>query len=171
MSYKHLLVLPRHTKSSSLHHSNTTTSTLSSRTYMWSASNTPTLYATSTSEYLNRVFFDTYGRDKKLTKEQRNEIIKRTGLTSRRITYWFSNRKRRFKSQVKTYGHLLQQGTITTYDEYLEFLRDNRLPKINMSSKTWPTHCLAKTNKAVVSWSSIKKFLLPTQLRLLPIVC
>lgn len=135
MSYEQLLVLPRHTKTLPLHHSsnnNKTTSLLSSTTHMWSINSTPTMYDTSTSQYLIRMFFDTCGRDRKLTKDQRNEIIKRTGLTSRRITYWFSNHKRRFKNEIKTYRHLLEQGTITTYDEFVEFLRDNRLPKIRI---------------------------------------
>lgn len=89
---------------------------------------TPTSYDTNTSEFLKRMFFETYVQNKKLTKEQRQKIIERTDLDSRKITYWFSNHKRRSKDLLETYGRLLRQGTITTYDEFVQFCKDNDLP-------------------------------------------
>lgn len=96
---------------------------------------TPTSYDTKTSEFLKRMFFETYVQNKKLTKEQRQRIIDRTDLDSRKITYWFSNHKRRSKEQLEIYGRLLRQGTITTYDEFVQFCKDNDLPGLHPQSK------------------------------------
>lgn len=89
---------------------------------------TPTSYDIKTSDYLIRIFYETYAQNKKLTKEQRAKIIKRTHLTSRKITYWFSNHKRRFKHQLEIYARLSRQGTITTYDDFVKYCRDNGVP-------------------------------------------
>ncbi|KAJ8663840.1 hypothetical protein O0I10_000114 [Lichtheimia ornata] len=100
---------------------------------------TPTSYDTKTSEFLKRMFFETYVQNKKLTKEQRQKIIERTDLDSRKITYWFSNHKRRSKDQLETYARLLRQGTITTYDEFVQFCKDHDVPGFQPQSNTQTT--------------------------------
>ncbi|KAI7878884.1 hypothetical protein K492DRAFT_196466 [Lichtheimia hyalospora FSU 10163] len=97
---------------------------------------TPTSYDTTTSEYLIRIFFETYAQNKKLTKGQRNQIIQRTHLSSRKITYWFSNHKRRFKRQLETYARLSQQGAITTYSDFVQFCKENGIAGIHEQSRT-----------------------------------
>ncbi|KAI9362315.1 hypothetical protein BD770DRAFT_304432, partial [Pilaira anomala] len=91
---------------------------------------TITSYDSQTSLYLKSVFFNVYSKQKKLTKEQRAEVQKRTGLNSRNITYWFSNHKRRFKDALKVYRKAVEEsgGEIKDYQDFIHWRRAHNLP-------------------------------------------
>ncbi|KAI8377401.1 uncharacterized protein BYT42DRAFT_570223 [Radiomyces spectabilis] len=91
---------------------------------------TATSYDPATTQYLKSIFFTEYSRRPKLTKAQRQEIQKHTKLSSRKITYWFSNHKRRFQGALKVFKSLVDDTTnnVKTYEEFLQWRRDRNLP-------------------------------------------
>lgn len=91
---------------------------------------TETSYDEDTTTYLKRVFFEVYGQGRKLSKHERRRIEQDTGLMSRKITYWFSNQKRRFSAELKAFQRLSRQGCIKTYDEFLIWCEENYVPEL-----------------------------------------
>lgn len=91
---------------------------------------TVTSYDRETSLYLKSVFFEVYSYQKKLTKQQRKEVQKKTGLASRNITYWFSNHKRRFHQTLQIYRDAVENsnGKIKNYKDFLLWRQKNGLP-------------------------------------------
>ncbi|KAI9492686.1 hypothetical protein BDB00DRAFT_826762 [Zychaea mexicana] len=79
-------------------------------------------YADNVSYQLTVLFFESYGsRDRKPTKEERRAIINKTGISSRQLTYWLSNHKRRYETQLEEYKRLTQAGLIDSYDAFVEY--------------------------------------------------
>jgi hypothetical protein len=91
---------------------------------------TATSYDSKTTHYLKSVFFDIYSSKDKLTKEQRRQVQKDTGLKPRNITYWFSNHKRRFQASLAVYKKVVKesQGKVRSYDDFLNWRRFQGLP-------------------------------------------
>jgi hypothetical protein len=91
---------------------------------------TVTSYDSQTSFYLKSVFFEVYSCQNKLTKYQRAQVQKKTGLPSRNITYWFSNHKRRFQQTLAVYRKTVEdsKGSIKNYTDFLEWRRTRGLP-------------------------------------------
>ncbi|CAO3647926.1 unnamed protein product [Mucor hiemalis] len=92
---------------------------------------TATSYDAQTTHYLKSVFFDIYSTRDKLTKEQRRQVEKDTGLKPRNITYWFSNHKRRFQNSLLVFKKVVKDsnGIVKTYDDFLEWRRLRGLPE------------------------------------------
>lgn len=92
---------------------------------------TATSYDAQTTHYLKSVFFDIYSTRDKLTKEQRRQVEKDTGLKPRNITYWFSNHKRRFQNSLLVFKKVVKDsnGLVKTYDDFLEWRRLRGLPE------------------------------------------
>jgi hypothetical protein len=91
---------------------------------------TPTSYDKETSRYLKSVFFDVYSKQNKLTKNQRQQVREKTDLPPRKITYWFSNHKRRFKKALEIYKDAVKDshGKITCYEDFVLWRRSQDLP-------------------------------------------
>jgi hypothetical protein len=91
---------------------------------------TPTSYDSETSYYLKSMFFQAYSIQKKLTKTQRLEAQKKTGLDSRKLTYWFSNHKRRSQEALEIYHDTIRRsdGQVSNYQEFLMWRRSRGLP-------------------------------------------
>ncbi|OBZ83966.1 hypothetical protein A0J61_07984 [Choanephora cucurbitarum] len=92
---------------------------------------TATSYDAQTTHYLKTVFFSIYSSREKLTKEQRRQVQKETGLKPRNITYWFSNHKRRFQTSLAVFKRVVDQsgGQVKTYDDFLAWRRQHGLPE------------------------------------------
>ncbi|KAI8889229.1 hypothetical protein K501DRAFT_171375, partial [Backusella circina FSU 941] len=92
---------------------------------------TPTSYDSETSFYLKTMFFQIYSTQKKLTKTQRLEVQRKTGLNSRKVTYWFSNHKRRSKEALKIYHDTIRAsgGQVSNYQEFIMWRRSKGLPE------------------------------------------
>jgi hypothetical protein len=77
-------------------------------------------YSREITRCLKQAFIDTVGQDRKLTREQRREIMQETGLSSRSITYWFSNHKRRPPFFGKQYRQAVVQsrGQVKTFEDF-----------------------------------------------------
>jgi hypothetical protein len=88
---------------------------------------TATSYDNATTHYLMSMFFNIYSQRDKLTKDQRRQVVEYTGLNPRNVTYWFSNHKRRFQSALFLFKRLVAEGRIQTYDDYLQWRRDQGL--------------------------------------------
>lgn len=86
---------------------------------------TATSYDAQTTHYLKSIFFDIYSNRDKLTKDQRRQIQKETGLKPRNITYWFSNHKRRFHNSLLVFKKIIKdsKGSVKNYDDFLEWRR------------------------------------------------
>ncbi|KAI8973702.1 hypothetical protein BDF20DRAFT_667353 [Mycotypha africana] len=117
---------------------------------------TTTSYDSETTFYLKSIFFEVFSQGlavnttthssshssrsvmtsnvhnlttSKLTKEQRREIHRKTGLPSRNITYWFSNHKRRFAPMLKVYKKCMELNKdLKTYKDFVQYRRKHRLP-------------------------------------------
>ncbi|KAL9540253.1 hypothetical protein MBANPS3_009782 [Mucor bainieri] len=92
---------------------------------------TTTSYDAETTSYLKRAFFNYYSKQYKLTREQREAVIRETGLRSRNITYWFSNHKRRLGTELAIYRlrimmHLCNGDKIETYQRILPEKKSER---------------------------------------------
>lgn len=92
---------------------------------------TATSYDAQTTHYLKTIFFDIYSHREKLTKDQRRQIQKKTGLKPRNITYWFSNHKRRFQNSLAVFKQVVKesQGKVKTYDDFLAWRKEKGLPE------------------------------------------
>ncbi|ORX59385.1 hypothetical protein DM01DRAFT_1332864 [Hesseltinella vesiculosa] len=77
------------------------------------------------------MFFNVYSKRDKLTKEQRRQVVQRTGLKPRNITYWFSNHKRRFHRALACFKQLVKDPSthVKTYGDFLQWRRDHGLPE------------------------------------------
>ncbi|KAI7890508.1 uncharacterized protein EV154DRAFT_603176 [Mucor mucedo] len=86
---------------------------------------TATSYDAQTTHYLKSIFFDIYSSRDKLTKDQRRQVQKETGLKPRNITYWFSNHKRRFHNSLLVFKKIIKdsKGSVKNYDDFLEWRR------------------------------------------------
>lgn len=86
---------------------------------------TATSYDAQTTHYLKSIFFDIYSNRDKLTKDQRRQVQKETGLKPRNITYWFSNHKRRFHNSLLVFKKIINdsKGSVKNYDDFLEWRR------------------------------------------------
>ncbi|KAI8875748.1 hypothetical protein K501DRAFT_280068 [Backusella circina FSU 941] len=97
---------------------------------------TATSYDSQTTHYLKSVFFDIYSQRDKLTKDQRRQVHKRTGLEPRKITYWFSNHKRRFcYALIKFKEARRLYKWIETYDDFINWRLSQGLPEEVHSSE------------------------------------
>ncbi|RCH86091.1 hypothetical protein CU097_007835 [Rhizopus azygosporus] len=87
-------------------------------------------YDSQTTAYLQSMFFETYSKQIKLTKQQRLEVQRKTGLPSRNITYWFSNHKRRFQGSLNVFKKVMENsnGAVATYDDFIKWRRNQGLP-------------------------------------------
>ncbi|KAI7901996.1 uncharacterized protein BX663DRAFT_513168 [Cokeromyces recurvatus] len=92
---------------------------------------TITSYDSQTSFYLKSVFFEVYSCQSKLTKQQRLEVQRKTGLPPRNITYWFSNHKRRFQNTLKIYRKIVNEanGKIKNYHDFINWRKEHGLPE------------------------------------------
>lgn len=92
---------------------------------------TATSYDPQTTHYLKSIFFNIYSNRDKLTKEQRKQIQKETGLKPRNITYWFSNHKRRFQTSLLAFKKTVKEsnGKVKSYDDFLKWRKDHGLPE------------------------------------------
>ncbi|KAI8061516.1 uncharacterized protein B0P05DRAFT_590678 [Gilbertella persicaria] len=92
---------------------------------------TATSYDAQTTHYLKTIFFDIYSSRDKLTKDQRRQVQKETGLKPRNITYWFSNHKRRFQTSLAVFRRVVGQsgGQVKTYDDFLAWRQAHGLPE------------------------------------------
>ena len=97
---------------------------------------TETSYDENTTHYLKTMFFEVYGNGRKLSKPERRRIEKQTGLKSRKITYWFSNQKRRFRPELKAFQRLVGQGCVKTYDDFLRWCEVNDMSQVKDNSST-----------------------------------
>lgn len=88
-----------------------------------------TAYDSQTTTYLQSVFFEVYSKQPKLTKQQRIEVQKKTGLPSRNITYWFSNHKRRFQGSLNLFKQVTENGSVATYNDFIKWRRKHGLPE------------------------------------------
>ncbi|CAO3680450.1 unnamed protein product [Rhizopus stolonifer] len=79
-----------------------------------------TAYDSETTSYLQSVFFETYSKQSKLTKQQRREVQEKTGLPSRNITYWFSNHKRRFQDSLNKFRRTNRSSSLT-YQDFIKW--------------------------------------------------
>ncbi|KAL0139489.1 Homeodomain-like DNA binding domain-containing transcription factor [Mucor lusitanicus] len=89
---------------------------------------TTTSYDAETTAYLKKAFFNYYSKQCKLTREQREAVIRETGLRSRNITYWFSNHKRRLGTELAIYRKLTREHKIKDYDAFVQWRQDQELP-------------------------------------------
>ncbi|CAO3596318.1 unnamed protein product [Absidia cylindrospora] len=91
---------------------------------------TATSYDQDTTHFLKSMFFNVYSRRDKLTKDQRRQVVERTGLKPRNVTYWFSNHKRRFQTELDVFRKLIVEsnGRIQTYDDDVAWRREQGLP-------------------------------------------
>ncbi|KAL9544250.1 hypothetical protein PS6_008856 [Mucor atramentarius] len=89
---------------------------------------TTTSYDAETTAYLKKAFFNYYSKQYKLTREQRETVIRETGLRSRNITYWFSNHKRRLGAELAIYRKLTREHKLKDYDAFLRWRQDQELP-------------------------------------------
>lgn len=83
-------------------------------------------YEPHVTNYLKRLFFEVYVKAHrcKLSKTQREAAATFTHLLPRRITYWFSNRRRRLtQARLDAYHALCQNGTINSFEEYVAYLQ------------------------------------------------
>lgn len=92
---------------------------------------TATSYDAQTTHYLKSIFFDIYSSRDKLTKDQRRQVQKQTGLKPRNITYWFSNHKRRFQNSLLVFKKIVKEskGAVKTYDDFLNWRKERGLPE------------------------------------------
>ncbi|KAG0756715.1 hypothetical protein G6F33_011308 [Rhizopus arrhizus] len=92
-----------------------------------SSRRTATSYDERTTHYLKSIFYDIYSVRDRLTKEQRKQIQKETGLKPRNITYWFSNHKRRFQHTLSAFKQTIKEsnGKVKTYEDFLKWERDH----------------------------------------------
>ncbi|GAN10431.1 hypothetical protein MAM1_0354d09972 [Mucor ambiguus] len=98
------------------------------KTPMAKSKRTTTSYDAETTAYLKRAFFNYYSKQCKLTREQREAVIRETGLHSRKITYWFSNHKRRLGTELAIYRKLTREHKIKDYDAFVQWRQDQKLP-------------------------------------------
>ncbi|KAI8147526.1 hypothetical protein BJV82DRAFT_701214 [Fennellomyces sp. T-0311] len=91
---------------------------------------TKTSYDPKTSYRLNTLFFESFGNGRKPTKEERRRIQRKTGITSRRLTYWLSNHKRRFGPEISAYKRLAEEGQIASYDDFVQYCNKHYVPEI-----------------------------------------
>ncbi|CAO3624830.1 unnamed protein product [Mucor fragilis] len=89
---------------------------------------TTTSYDAKTTACLKRAFFNHYSKQYKLTREQRETMIRETGLRSRNITYWFSNHKRRLGAELAIYRKLTREHKIKDYDAFVQWRQGRDLP-------------------------------------------
>jgi hypothetical protein len=92
------------------------------------ARRTATSYDWKTTLYLKSVFYEAYSIRDKLTKDQRREVQKVTGLKPRSITYWFSNHKRRLTNARQKFREARRRG-IKTYQEFINWRISQGLPE------------------------------------------
>lgn len=90
---------------------------------------TATSYDSETTHYLKSIFFDIYSNNDKLTKDQRRQVQRETGLKPRNITYWFSNHKRRFQNSLLVYKKIVNEskGSVKNYNDFLLWRRSRGL--------------------------------------------
>lgn len=95
-------------------------------------SKTSAYYDPEITHYLKSVFYSVFGKGRRLNKELRDRIQKRTGLEPRKITYWFSNHKRRFRKELETFKQLESEGIVSTYDDFVRWQqrRENQEPNL-----------------------------------------
>ncbi|KAK4515561.1 uncharacterized protein ATC70_010511 [Mucor velutinosus] len=98
------------------------------KTAMAKNNRTTTSYDAETTAYLRKAFFNYYSKQCKLTREQREAVIRETGLRSRNITYWFSNHKRRLGTELAIYRKLTREHKIQDYDAFVQWRQDQELP-------------------------------------------
>ncbi|KAG2218911.1 hypothetical protein INT45_007812 [Circinella minor] len=101
---------------------------------------TETSYDEKTTHYLKTMFFEVYGNGRKLSKPERRRIEKQTGLKSRKITYWFSNQKRRFRPELKAFQRLVAQGHVNSYDDFLQWCALHDMTEFNEKDSTSDNH-------------------------------
>ncbi|KAI7872955.1 hypothetical protein BDF14DRAFT_1750636 [Spinellus fusiger] len=90
---------------------------------------TATSYDKETTNYLKSIFYTVYIKDKRLTKQQRQDIHQKTGLSLRNITYWFSNHKRRHSKAIELFNEAtkITNGKISNFKEFLLWQREQKL--------------------------------------------
>ncbi|CAM0139201.1 hypothetical protein VKS41_002399 [Umbelopsis sp. WA50703] len=87
------------------------------------AVNNNTKYNKHIMRILETMFFEVYSHRDKLTKEERKLVQTKTGLSSRSITYWFANHKRRYQKELAVY----KKSGATSYDQYLGLSKTQKL--------------------------------------------
>ncbi|KAI8141906.1 hypothetical protein BJV82DRAFT_670412 [Fennellomyces sp. T-0311] len=90
-----------------------------------------TSYDPKTSYLLNTLFFESFGNERKPTKLERRKVQHKTGISSRHLTYWLSNHKRRFRPELMAYQRLQRSGRIKSYDEFMDYCKNCHVPEIS----------------------------------------
>ncbi|KAI8141899.1 hypothetical protein BJV82DRAFT_714723 [Fennellomyces sp. T-0311] len=91
---------------------------------------TKTSYDQATTYLLNTLFFETFGHGTKPSKRERSRIQRKTGISSRHLTYWLSNHKRRYKGELDAYRRLLADGKVHDYDSYNKYRNNHCVPEL-----------------------------------------
>ena len=91
---------------------------------------TKTSYDPKTSYRLNVLFFETFGKGRKPTKLERSKVQRKTGINSRRLTYWLSNHKRRFNAELQAFHRLVFEKKVDGYDGFIEYCKMNDIPEL-----------------------------------------
>ncbi|KAI8147459.1 hypothetical protein BJV82DRAFT_701066 [Fennellomyces sp. T-0311] len=82
---------------------------------------TKTSYDPQTRYQLNVLLYESFGNNRKPTKSERYRIQKETGITSRRLTYWLSDHKHRYATEISEYKRLSEEGKIDGYDSFIQY--------------------------------------------------
>ncbi|KAG2221229.1 hypothetical protein INT45_013940 [Circinella minor] len=91
---------------------------------------TKTSYDPKTSYELNVLFFETFGMGRKPTKQERYKVQHKTGINSRRLTYWICNHKRRFNAELQAYNRLILEKEIEGYDDFVDYCKTHVVPEL-----------------------------------------
>ncbi|KAI8098475.1 uncharacterized protein BX664DRAFT_367442 [Halteromyces radiatus] len=78
------------------------------------------IFTPKVNRYLQEMFFSTIGRNQKLTKALRQKIMRETGISSRSLTYWMSNHKRRSPLLLQQFQQAVDQsgGQVQTLEDF-----------------------------------------------------
>ncbi|KAI7852092.1 hypothetical protein BDC45DRAFT_607600 [Circinella umbellata] len=91
---------------------------------------TKTSYDPKTSYELNVLFFETFGMGRRPTKQERYKVQHKTGINSRRLTYWICNHKRRFNAELRAYNRLILENEIEGYDDFVDYCKTHVVPEL-----------------------------------------
>ncbi|KAG0163402.1 hypothetical protein DFQ28_011723 [Apophysomyces sp. BC1034] len=89
-------------------------------------------YDEHTVKYLKSVFYNVFSKTDRLSREQRRQVQQHTGMHPRKITYWFSNHKRRYRQSLQNFVQTQRSvGWVKTYDDFLHWRQLQGLPNEN----------------------------------------
>ncbi|KAF7724543.1 hypothetical protein EC973_000920 [Apophysomyces ossiformis] len=87
-------------------------------------------YDPHTLKYLKSVFYNVFSKQDRLTREERRKIHLHTGIHPRKITYWFSNHKRRYRRSLQNFINIQRSVRwVKTYEDFLQWRHSQGLPE------------------------------------------